>query len=295
MLDEYPMWINMEPAMEEITGYPEAEIDRKVLLSIAGFANSQGVAWPTQRCVAHQTGYSATTVCASTKRLQDKDWLKVAAQKKMKKTDRHPRNIYVLASDIVRETPDMRSNHFDAEKWKAIAARLKKHVSDAVDDMKQVAAGFAQSMSASVKKRQRRAHRTWNRQDYRQNSWNQRSYEEPAISLEERQRQDWINHLIQQGDDALEKADMSVDGVWEAQRYIRKRLTKTPEKYDSILAEAVEKFKDFQNLNCFETRVQLGLNPIVNNQSHSTVSDVRLVSPGNEPMSLGSVLSGALA
>lgn len=298
MLDEHPMFINIEEAFTVLTGYPEAELDRKVFTCIASCANSQGVAWPTQQWVATTVNELKMSVCRSTKRLKDKNLFAIGKEKKG--NDRNPRNVYTFNPGLLRKNPDTRSSHFDAGKWGRVAAQLKKFVSDAVDDMKQVVTGFAQTMSAnaktSAKKRKTRAHRAWNQRDYRQNSWKQ-SYEEPALSPEERQRQDWINRLIQQGKDVLEKAHMTSDGEWEARRYIRKCLTKTPEKYDSILQDAIEKFKDFQNLNCFETRVQLGLDPLgVYKQSHpGSVSDVRCVSPGDEPMSLKGAFGAAFA
>lgn len=297
MLDEHPMFINIQEAFTVLTGYPEAELDRKVFTCIAGCANSQGVAWPTQQWVAATINEIKMSVCRSTKRLKDKNLFTIRKEKKG--NDRNPRNVYTFNSALVRKNPDTRSSHFDAGKWGRVAAQLKKFVTDAVDGVKQVAVKAAKTMSAAkTEKPRKRSKKQWNN-SYRNNSWQRNSYSVPAqpLSPEERERKQWIDRLIEQGKDALQEAHMTSDGEFEAERYIHKRLLKTPEKYDQILHEAIDKFKDFQNLNCWETRVQLGLDPLgmYKQRQSDSVSEVRLMSSEDEPKTLGGILGATFA
>lgn len=283
-IDMHPMWVNLEPAYPELEGYPEAELDRKVLTVIACYANSQGTAFPLQATIADIIGEIKMNVNRSVHRLIDKRLIKILRKEK-KYNDIHPRCIYGVASDMVRETPDMRSSHFDAEKWRVIAARLKKHVADAVDGMKQVAVNAAKKMA----KKPRKPRKQWRNGSY-QRSY---GYSEPVLSSEERQRQDRINQLCQKAGSDLANAHVD-EGHWLACRYMEKRLRETPEQYDSILQDAIEKFKDYEDTISFEGRVKHGLNPLTGERV-SNVSDVRMMSSEDEPKTLGGILGAAFA
>ena len=225
----HPMWINLEPAMEELQGYPQAELDLKVFACIAGYANSQGVAFPLQATIADKIGETKMNVNRSVHRLVDKCFLKVLRQEK-KYNDIHPRNVYGIASDMVRETPDTRSSHFDAEKWRVVAARLKKHVVDAVEKVKQVASSAAENMSA--RKRKPRAHRTWK-------EW-QQDKEKAEIK-----RRDEAARFSQQTDHDLEETPLmkTPSGLWMAKRWMMKH--RQEKEYSQLLQEAVQRFQDY--------------------------------------------------
>ena len=292
-IDNHPMWVNLEPAYPELEGYPEAELDRKVLTVIACYANSQGTAFPLQATIADILGEIKMNVNRSVHRLIDKRLIKIMRKEK-KYNDIHPRCIYGVASDMVRETPDMRSSHFDAEKWRVIAARLKKHVAKAVDNLKQVATSVAESM-ASARKRKPRAHgnRAW--KQWRNKSYADLTVEEKQALAEEQARRNRLQLLYQNASDDLAKANV-VEGHWLACRYMEKRLKKTPEQYDQILQDAIEKFKDYQDTTSFEGRVRHGLNPLTGGRaSDGTVADVRLMSSEDEPKTLGGILGAAFA
>ncbi len=298
-VDEHPMFINLEPAMPVLQGYDQAEDDYKVATAIAGYADSKGVAWPTLRNIVNRTGLPLKRVNRSVWRLERKRLF--AITKKKKRNDIHERNIYHFTRGLIRETPDMRSNHYDAKKWERVAACLKQFVDTAVDTMKQVASSVAENMSAAKKKPRAHYKRTWNQrqnnsqQDYHWNKWKQ-SHQEPVLTPEERQRQAWIQQLRQQAEKDLNKAHV-YEGGWLAMRYIEKRLAETPEQYDSILQDAIAKFKDYQDSTSFEGRVRHGLDPmgIYGKSQLSSVQDVRFMSPDDEPTTLGNVLGGVSA
>lgn len=283
-IDMHPMWVNLEPAYQVLEGYPGAELDRKVFQVIASYANSQGIAWPQQKTIADILEEIKMNVNRSVHRLIDKRLVKILRKEK-KYNDIHPRCIYSVASDMVRETPDMRSSHFDAEKWRVIAARLKKHVSDAVDTVKQVAVNAAKNM-ASARKPRERSKKQWN---------NSYGYREPVLTPEELERKRWTQQLIQQAEDDLSKAGVG-DGYYPALRYIADHVKKTPEKYDQILQDAIEKYKDYVEpdpMDAYEKdanghwRLKLSRKPSDPNG--------RLMSSEDEPKTLGGVLGAASA
>ena len=288
-IDNHPMWVNLESAYSELEGYPEAELDRKVLTVIACYANSQGIAFPLQATIADILGEIKMSVNRSVHRLTDKRFIKIVRKEK-KYNDIHPRCIYSVASDMVRETPDMRSSHFDAEKWRVIAARLKKHVADAVDAVKQVAVKAAKSMSASAKPR-KRSKKQWKQ-------WQNGSYQRPYYSVEnmkaayptveesakptpkpsavDRRIQDMLfGKGFQVTDPAFPKI-----GLWMLDRLTEKSK---PEDYDAMFQQAVEKFG-------------IALPCSADKQSQpSLVRDVRWVSPGDDPMNLGGAFGAVFA
>lgn len=291
-IDMHPMWVNLEPAYQVLEGYPEAELDRKVFACIAGYANSQGVCDPLQKTIANKIGELAMTVSRSVHRLIDKNLIKVPRKEKKYK-DKHPRNIYQVVKALLRTEPDKRSSHFDAEKWRVIAARLKKFVADAVDGVKQVAVKAAENMSARKRKPRAHGNRAW--KQCRGKSYADLTVEEKQALAEEQARRNRLQLLYQNAADDLAKANV-VEGHWLACRYMEKRLRETPEQYDSILQDAIEKFKDYQDLTSFEGRVSHGLNPLTGKRvSDGTVAGVRMTSSDDEPMSLKGAFGAAFA
>lgn len=289
-IDEHPMWINLEKAYQELQGYPEAELDRKVLTVIASYANSQGIAFPLQATVADVLGEIKMTVNRSVHRLIDKCFIKVLRKEK-KYNDIHPRCIYGIASDMVRETPDMRSSHFDAEKFRVIAARLRKHVTDAVDTVKQVAAGFAENM-ANAKARQR------SKKQWKQNN----SYPRPYYSYENkraaqppvytRPEHDGPGPLERRVMDSLFDLGLKPwgDAFQKAGHYMLDHLSNEPtdDEYDAMFQEAVGKFDLPKTPHVPQ--------PSVNDRLRSSsVQEVRLMSSEDEPKTVGDILGAAFA
>ena len=282
-IDNHPMWVNLEPAYPELEGYPEAELDRKVLTVIACYANSQGIAFPLQATIADILGEIKMNVNRSVHRLIDKRLIKIMRKEK-KYNDIHPRCIYGVASDMVRETPDMRSSHFDAEKWRVIAARLKKHVAKAVDNLKQVAAGFAENMAKKPKK-QRKQRSSENKPYY--SPQYKKAAPIPYSTGEDIPKPSPVDRRIQ--DMLFEKGFQVTDpaftkiGLWMLDRLTEKSK---PEDYDAMFQRAVEKFA------ITLPRVS---HP-VDSRSHSdAVRDVRLVSPGDDPLGFNGALGAAFA
>lgn len=284
-LDMHPMWVNLEPAYQVLEGYLEADLDRKVLALIAADANSKGVSFPTIKTMAEKLGDTAKRVWYSVQRLIAKGLIKILRKEKKYK-DIHPRNIYQVVKALLRKEPDKLSSHFDAEKWKTIAARLKKFVADAVDNVKQVAVGAAQSM-ASAKKRKPR--KQWKQNGSYQRPYysyqNMRAAYPPAETGEK--EPDGPGPLERRVMDSLFKLGLEPwgDAFQKAGHYMLDHLSNEPtdEEYDAMFREAVGKFN-------------LPKTPHVNRQSHpSTVRDVRMVSPGDDPMGLKSAFGAAFA
>ena len=285
-IDNHPMWVNLESAYSELEGYPEAELDRKVLTVIACYANSQGIAFPLQATIADILGEIKMNVNRSVHRLTDKRFIKILRKEK-KYNDIHPRCIYGVASDMVRETPDMRSSHFDAEKWRVIAARLKKHVADAVDAVKQVAVKAAKSMAEKPRKQ---------RKQWKQGSSENKPYysykymkaapipystgeDTPKPSPVDRRIQDM---LFEKGFQVTDPAFPKI-GLWMLDRLTEKSK---PEDYDAMFQQAVEKF------SITLPRVSQP----VDSRSHSdAVRDVRMMSSEDEPKTMGGILGAAFA
>lgn len=288
-LDMHPMWVNLEPAYQVLEGYLEADLDRKVLALIAADANSKGVSFPTIKTMAEKLGDTAKRVWYSVQRLIAKGLIKILRKEKKYK-DIHPRNIYQVVKALLRKEPDKLSSHFDAEKWKTIAARLKKFVADAVDNVKQVAADAAQSM-ANAKKRQRKQngsyqHSSSNRPYY--SYQNMRAAYPPADTGEK--EPDGPGPLERRVMDSLFDLGLEPwgDAFQKAGHYMLDHLSNEPtdEEYDAMFREAVGKF------NLPKTHASQP----VNTQSHSsTVRDVRMVSPGDDPMGLKSAFGAAFA
>ena len=242
-IDMHPIWVNLEPAFQVLEGYEQAELDREVFACFAGYANSQGVCDPLQKTIAEKIGETAMNVNRSVHRLVDKYLIKILRKEKKYK-DIHPRNITQINKALLRKEPDMRSSHFDAEKWKPFAARLKKFVSDAVDDMKQTVTAFAETM-ASAKKKQRAHHnRTWKQSSTPYYSeLNKRGAHPPVyqgpkypdISPFESRVED---SLLSMG---IELWDKKAQDVWH---YMRDKLSNEPsdEEYDALWKETVGKF-----------------------------------------------------
>lgn len=63
--------------------------------------------------------------------------------------------------------------------------------------------------------------------------------------MSERQRKKLVNRLCEQVDLDLEHAGVR-DGMWMAMRYAKKHVGETPEEYDQILQEAIEKYRDYE-------------------------------------------------
>lgn len=288
-IDMHPMWVNLEPAYPFLEGYSQAELDRKVLQVIACYANSQGIAYPLQATIADILGVIKMDVNRSVHRLVDKGLIKILCKKK-KYQDIHGRNIYQLVKALLRTEPDTRSSHFDAEKWKPFAARLKKFVSDAVDGVKQVAVKAAKSMAEKPRKRSKKQWKQW-----RNKSYADLTVEEKQALAEEQARRNRLHLLYQNASDDLAKARV-VEGHWLACRYMEKRLRENPEQYDQILQDAIEKFKDYQDTTSFEGRVLHGLDPLTGKSvSDGTVADARMVSSEDDPKTLGGILGAAFA
>lgn len=289
-IDMHPMWVNLEPAYQVLEDYPEAELDLKVLALIAADANSKGVSFPTIKTMAEKLGETAKRVWYSVQRLIAKGLIKILRKEK-KYQDIHPRNIYQVVKALLRKEPDTRSSHFDAEKWRVIAARLKKFVSDAVDGVKQVAVKAAKSMAGKPRKRSKKQ---WNN-SYQNNSYRSYGYREPALTPEEIEHKHRIGQLIQQAEDDLSKTGMG-DGYYPALRYIADRVKKTPDEYDSILQEAIARFKDYVEPDPMEAYEQDANGHWWLKKSYkSHVPDVRLMSSEDEPKTLGGILGGAFA
>lgn len=289
-IDMRPMWVDLEPAMPILEGYEQAEDDRKVYACIASYANSQGIAWPTYRNIVHKTGLALQRVKRSAWRLAFKNLLAIPRKEK-KNNDIHPRNIYQINKDFLRQNPDTRSSHFDGEKWKPFAARLKKYVSKAVDNLKQVAVDAAENMSA---RKREKARKQW-KQSYQNNSYRSYGYREPALTPEELERKHWIDQLIQQAENDLSKAGM-MDGYYPALRYIADHVKKTPEQYDQILQEAIARFKDYVAPDPMEAYEQDANGHWWLKKSYkSHVADVRVMSSEDEPKTLGGILGAAVA
>lgn len=285
-IDMHPMFVDLEPAKPVLEGYPEAGLDLKVFACIAGDANSRGVSFPTLRTIADKVGDTLKRVDASVKRLIAKGLIKVLRKEKKYK-DIHPRNIYQVVKALLRKEPDKLSSHFDAEKWKTIAARLKKFVADAVDQVKQVAVDAAKTMSA----RKRKPRKQWKQNGSYQRPYysyqNMRAAQPPVYTkpehegpgpLESRVMDSLFNLGLEPWGDAFQKAG----------HYMLDRLSNEPtdEEYDRLFQEAVGKF------NLPKTSHVSHLN----RQSHSsTVRDVRMVSPGDDPMGLKSAFGAAFA
>ena len=290
-LDMHPMFVDLEPAKPVLEGYPEAELDLKVFACIAGDANSRGVSFPTIKTMGEKLGETEKRVWQSVQRLIAKQLLKIIKKEK-KYQDKHPRNIYQIVKALLRTEPDTRSSHFDAEKWKTIAARLKKFVADAVDDMKQVAAGFAQNM-ASAKKRKRKQNGSYQRNSYTNTPYysyqNMRAAYPPAETGEK--DHDGPGPLERRVMDSLFDLGLEPwgDSFQKAGHYMLDHLSNEPsdEEYDRLFQEAVGKFNLPKTPHVSQP---------VNNQSHpSHVRDVRMVSPGDDPMGLNSAFGAAFA
>ena len=285
MLDEHPMFINIEEAFTVLTGYPEAELDRKVLTCIASCANSQGVAWPTQQWVAATINEIKMSVCRSTKRLKDKNLFTIGKEKKGK--DRNPRNVYTFNPGLLRKNPDTRSSHFDAGKWGRVAARLKKYVSKAVDNLKQVAVGAAKTMSAG----KRKPRKQWQNGSYQHPYYSYQNMKAAYPTAEESAKPtpkpSAVDRRIQ---DMLSEKGFSVTdpafpkiGLWMLDRLTEKSK---PEDYDAMFQQAVEKF------SITLPRVSQP----VDSRSHSdAVRDVRMMSSEDEPKTMGGILGAAFA
>ena len=291
-LDMHPMFVDLEPAWTVLEGYPEAELDREVFTLIASDANSKGVSYPTIKTMAEKLGEAAKRVWQSVQRLIAKGLIKILRKEK-KYQDKHPRNIYQIVKALLRTEPDKRSSHFDAGKWRVIAARLKKFVSDAVDGVKQVAVNAAKSMSASAKPR-KRSKKQWKQ-------WQNGSYQRPYYSVEnmkaayptveesakptpkpsavDRRIQDM---LFGKGFSATDPAFPKI-GLWMLDRLTEKSK---PEDYDAMFQQAVEKFA------ITLPRVS---QPVDSRSRSDAVHDVRLVSPDEEPKTLGNILGAAFA
>lgn len=226
-LDDHPMWVNMEEALPVLTGYPQADLDRKVFTCIASYADSRGVSWPTLRSIAKKVEDTVKNVEHSVWRLADKCLFTIT--KKKMRNDIHDRNIYHLVSGLLRREPDTQSNHFDAEKWKPFAARLKKYVNKAVDQVKKIAVDAAQNMSAAKRKPRKK---TWK-------EWQQEKEKEQAEHRAEAAR------AAQRIDHDLEKTPLmrSPHGLWMAERWMMKH--RGEKDYSQLLQEAVQRFQDY--------------------------------------------------
>jgi hypothetical protein len=283
-IDNHPMWVNLEPAYPVLEGYPEAELDRKTLALIAADANSKGVSFPTIKTMAEKLGETAKRVWCSVQRLIAKGLIKVLRKEK-KYQDKHPRNIYQVVKALLRTEPDKTSSHFNAEKWKPFAARLKKFVSDAVDTVKQVAVTAAENMSA----RKRKPRKQWN------NSYRSYGDREPVLTPEELERKHWTQQLILQAQDDLSKAGMG-DGYYPALRFIADHVEKTSEQYDSILQDAIARFKDYVKPDPMEAYEQDANGHWWLKKSYeSHVPDIRLTSSEDEPLGFKGALGAAFA
>lgn len=286
-IDMHPMWVNLEPAMPILEGYEQAEDDRNVFACIASYANSQGIAWPTYRNIVHKTGLALQRVKRSAWRLAFKNLLAIPRKEK-KNNDIHPRNIYQINKDFLRQNPDTRSSHFDGEKWKPFAARLKKHVSKAVDNLKQVAVGFAENMA----KKPRKQRKQWKQGSSENKPYYSYKYmkaapipyytgeDTPKPSPVDRRIQDMLS---EKGFHVTDPAFTKI-GLWMLDQLTEKSKL---EDYDAMFQQAVEKF----NI----TLPHLS-HSSADKQSHlGAVRDVRYVSPGDDPKTLGGILGGALA
>ena len=285
-IGNHPMWVNLEPAYQVLEGYPEAELDRKVFTVIACYANSQGIAFPLQATIADILGEIKMNVNRSVHRLIDKCLIK-SLRKEKKYKDIHPRCIYQVVKALLRKEPDTRSSHFDAEKWRVIAARLKKFVADAVDTVKQVAVDAAQKMA----KKPRKPRKQWKQGSSENKPYYSYKYMKaapipystgediPEPSPVDRRIQDM---LFEKGFSATDPAFPKI-GLWMLDRLTEKSK---PEDYDAMFQRAVEKFA-----------IALPrVSQPADSRSHSdAVRDVRLMSSEDEPKTLGSMLGGALA
>lgn len=290
-IDNHPLWVNLEPAFQVLEGYEQAELDRKVFACFAGYANSQGVCDPLQKTIAEKLGETAMNVCRSVHRLVDKCLISIPRKEK-KYNDIHPRNITQINKALLRKEPDKLSSHFDAEKWRVIAARLKKFVSDAVDEVKQVAVSAAKNMS-NAKKRKRKQ---WKQSQNSSSDTNtpyysyqnmRAAYPTVEESVEPTPKPSPVDRRIQ--DMLFEKGFQVTDpaftkiGFWMLDRLTEKSK---PEDYDAMFQQAVEK------LAITLPRVS---HPAGNRSHLDAARDARLMSPDDEPKTLGNVLGGASA
>lgn len=289
-LDTHPMFVDLEPAWTVLEGYPEAELDRKVLTLIAGDANSRGVSYPTIKTMAEKLRETAKRVWYSVQRLIAKGLIKILRKEK-KYQDKHPRNIYQIVKALLRTEPDKQSSHFDAEKWKTIAARLKKFVSDAVDGVKQVAVDAAQNMASARKRKPRKPRKQWKQGSSENKPYYSYKYMKaapiPYSTGEDTPKPSPVDRRIQ--DMLFEKGFQVTDpafpkiGLWMLDRLTEKSK---PEDYDAMFQRAVEKFA-----------IALPrVSQPVDSRSHSdAVRDVRMMSSEDEPKTLGGILGAAFA
>lgn len=284
-IDNHPLWVNLEPAFQVLEGYEQAELDRKVFACFAGYANSQGVCDPLQKTIAEKLGETAMNVCRSVHRLVDKCLISIPRKEK-KYNDIHPRNITQINKALLRKEPDKLSSHFDAEKWRVIAARLKKFVSDAVDEVKQVAVNAAKKMAKKPRKPRKQWKQSYQRPYYSVENM-KAAYPTAEESVEHTPQPSPVDRRIQ--DMLFEKGFQVTDpaftkiGFWMLDRLTEKSK---PEDYDAMFQQAVEK------LAITLPRVS---HPAANRSHSDAVRDARLMSPDDEPKTLGNVLGGASA
>lgn len=130
VIDENPLHIDAKALHEAVNRYYDDPIGDRVALAIAGYANSNGVAFPGFDLLAELTGYTYEQISRAIHRLQALGILTIT-RRRAKGAD-HAHNVYKFCKRLIRKVIDICSAHFIAnvEKWRAEAKDVAAAVID---------------------------------------------------------------------------------------------------------------------------------------------------------------------
>lgn len=155
-IDDCPLHIDAEKLREAVEKYYEDPIGVKVALSIATFADSKGLAFPSVSRLSEMTGFTWQEVSKAAGRLQALGILTI--QRRRFKNSQHSHNEYRFVKKFVRKVADLRSSHFlgNVLKWKAkaqdVATAVVDHAVKTVGGkVKQMASAVSASAASGVK------------------------------------------------------------------------------------------------------------------------------------------------
>lgn len=137
VIDENPLHIDAQALHEAVNRYYDDPIGDRVALAIAGYANSNGVAFPGFELLAELTGYTYEQISRATHRLQALGILKITRRRS--KGAKYAHDVYKFCKRLIREVIDVCSAHFIAnvEKWRAegrdVAQAIKKKARQSLD------------------------------------------------------------------------------------------------------------------------------------------------------------------
>lgn len=147
VIDENPLHIDAKALHEAVNRYYDDPIADRVALAIAGYANSNGVAFPGFALLAELTGYTYEQISRATHRLQALGILTI--KRRRAKGAKHAHDVYFFCKRLIRAVIDICSAHFigNLQKWKAkasdVAAAVKEKSRAAVDTVVEQAARMA--------------------------------------------------------------------------------------------------------------------------------------------------------